>query len=71
LIKSRIWCLTEGDQIITQQLISFDPLKTNNVDDVIDACAMGPVMRELYMQDIIDQYTIDDKSYQLTRVINH
>lgn len=70
LLRNKTWVLTEGDQVVTQQLIGFDPLKTNNIDDVIDACAMGPVMTEYYMIEIMEQYTIDDKSYKLTNVVN-
>lgn len=69
LLKAKTWVLTEGDQAITQQLIGFDPLKTNNIDDIIDACAMGPTMTGYYMSDIMDQYTINDASYKITNVI--
>lgn len=68
-LRKKLWCLTEGDHVITQQLITFDPLKTNNVDDLIDACAMGPVMTELYMGEIIDQYTVSDERYRTTVVL--
>lgn len=68
-LKQKIWTLTEGDQVITHQLISFDPLKTNNIDDVIDACAMGPVMKELYLSEIMDQYSMGVDVYNVTKVI--
>ena len=70
LLKAKTWVLTEGDQAITQQLIGFDPLKTNNIDDVIDACAMGPVMTEYYMVEIMQQYALTDTSYKITHVVN-
>lgn len=70
LLRSKHWVLTEGDQAVTQQLIGFDPLKTNNIDDVIDACAMGPVMTEYYMIEILEQYTITDTAYKITHVVN-
>lgn len=69
LLRSKHWVLTEGEQVVTQQLIGFDPLKTNNIDDVIDACAMGPVMTEYYMSEILDQYSIGDRSYATTIVV--
>lgn len=68
-LKRKIWVLTEGEQTITHQLIAFDPLKSNNVDDVIDACSMGMTMTELYMPDIMDQFSISDNSYQVTNVV--
>lgn len=70
-LKTKHWVLTEGDQVVTQQLITFDPLKTNNVDDVIDACAMGMTMTELYMIDIMEQYTITNATYEVTTVIGN
>jgi len=70
-LKQKIWTLTEGDQVITHQLISFDPLKTNNIDDVIDACAMGPVMKELYMSEIMNQHDMGADTYQTTKVIGN
>lgn len=70
-LKKKFWVLTEGDQVITQQLVGFDPLKTNNIDDIIDACSMGMVMTELYMPDIMDQYSITNNSYAVTNVVNN
>lgn len=70
-LKTKHWVLTEGDQVITQQLITFDPLKSNNVDDVIDACAMGMTMTELYMIDIMEQYTITNATYEVTNVVGN
>lgn len=55
-LTKKIWTLTEGDMVVTQQLINFDPLKSNNVDDVIDACSMGVVMTEQYMSQIMEQF---------------
>jgi hypothetical protein len=68
-LKQKIWVLSEGDQEITHQLISFDPLKANNIDDVIDACSMGMTMTELYLPEIMEQYTIDPEQYAPKRVL--
>lgn len=70
-LKRKHWVLTEGEHEITQQLIGFDPLKTNNVDDIIDACAMGITMTELYMPDIMEQYTITNTTYVVTNVVGN
>lgn len=70
LLKQQMWVLTEGDQVITSQLVSFDPLRSNNVDDVIDACAMGPTMIELFMADIMTQYAQNNSDmYKVTHVV--
>lgn len=69
-LKTKHWVLTEGDQIITQQLIGFDPLKSNNVDDVIDACSMGPTMIELFIMDIMSEYEIGEDTFKVTHVIS-
>lgn len=70
-LRKKIWCLTEGDHVITQQLISFDPLKSNNVDDVIDACSMGIVMTERYMPEIMEQFKFANNTYTPNRVIGN
>lgn len=43
-LSSGLYCLTEGDFSVTQQLLMFNPQKKENEDDVIDACAYGPYM---------------------------
>lgn len=56
LLKKGMWSLQDGDIVITQQLMTYDPSKGNNVDDIIDACAMGVVMTEMYMPAIMDSF---------------
>jgi hypothetical protein len=41
LLKEHVYTLTEGDFTICNELIEFDPLKKENRDDLIDACAHG------------------------------
>jgi len=41
--------LTEGDWIITKQLLTYDMQAKDNDDDVIDACAYGPTMTARHM----------------------
>lgn len=69
-LKTKHWVLTEGDQIITQQLIAFDPLKSNNIDDVADAAAMGPTMIELFIMDIMTDYVMGGEEYKVSRVVS-
>ena len=47
------YALTEGDYIITQQLLAYEPLRQANDDDIIDCCAMGPQMVNKYMAEIL------------------
>jgi len=44
LIRKKEWAITEGDYAITEQLLTYDPSKKANKDDLIDACAMVVTM---------------------------
>lgn len=59
-IRKYIWALVEGDFAITEQLLAYDPTKTNNKDDLIDACAMGPTMVDQYLPIILQQYAMGE-----------
>jgi hypothetical protein len=48
-LRNRTYYLPEGDIEITEQLLRYDPAKTNNADDLIDACAYGVQMLEGYL----------------------
>lgn len=48
-IRDREYCLAEGDWGVPSQLIAFDIRKSNNQDDLIDACSMGMHMLKFYM----------------------
>jgi len=54
-IKEREYCLSEGDWGVPSQLISFDTRKTNNTDDLIDACSMGMHMMKYFMHLIMSR----------------
>lgn len=41
LLKQKIYTLTEGDMTVPNELVEFDPAKSENKDDLIDACAHG------------------------------
>lgn len=64
VVKKGIWTLQEGDFAVTEQLLAYDPLKTNNDDDLIDACSMGVTMVELYMEKIIESFSMKVLEYQ-------
>ena len=52
LIKAKEYALNEGDFAVTHQLLSYDPLKKENVDDIIDAGAHGVHMIRNYTHKI-------------------
>ena len=47
------YCLTEGDFAVTQELVNYEPVSKDNEDNIIDACAYGPQMQEMYLYDIM------------------
>lgn len=65
LMRKKLWALTEGDFAVTGQLLAYDPSKTNNTDDLIDACAMGSVMTELYLDAIMTSFEMGSDLYQV------
>lgn len=61
--RLKSWCafiadasykLPDDDIEITQQLLTYDPNKEDNDDDVIDTCAYGVQMQELYLSEIAE-----------------
>ena len=59
----------EDEISVTQQLLSYDPTKSNNVDDIIDACSMGITMRDCYMSEIMDQYQFMPEQFNMVQVL--
>lgn len=55
MIRKDQYCITEGDYVITEQLLNYNPEKKENEDDIIDACAYGPIMIMQYLH-MIAQY---------------
>jgi hypothetical protein len=49
------YALTQGDFLATQQLLTFNPTKKDNDDDIIDACAHGVTMISIYLPQIMRQ----------------
>jgi hypothetical protein len=62
MVRQGIYYLNEGDFAVVEQLLSYDPTKKNNVDDLIDACSMGPTMINLYLGIIMQAYAIKDET---------
>jgi hypothetical protein len=48
--------IPEGDIEITNQLLTYNMKAKNNKDDLIDSCAYGPQMLQLYEHVIIEQF---------------
>lgn len=48
LIKVDEYAIPDNDFQCTEQLLSYDPTKRENRDDLIDACAYGPYMLQNY-----------------------
>lgn len=53
-IKRKGYAVPDNDMLITQQLLTFDPLRKDNDCDLIDSCAYGPQMIQYYMADIMN-----------------
>lgn len=68
MIRRKAWALEEGDFVVTQQLLTYDPTKDNNEDDVIDACAMGVTMTNMYMMQIMETYQSPNNEFKVQRV---
>ncbi len=58
MIKDKLYAITEGDFILTEQLLTFDPKVATNDDDYIDACAYIVQMIDGWLPEIIERVTI-------------
>lgn len=67
-ITRKLYGIVEGDFAITEQLLRYDPTKRENDDDLIDACAMGPIMLENFMGEIIDSYSLEEKIIDVSMI---
>lgn len=75
MLKSGQYAITEGDFVVTQQLLHYNAQKKNNDDDIIDGCAYGPQMIQEYYFEIHDALNGIDSgqlqvqtSYQIARI---
>jgi hypothetical protein len=48
LMGQKNWAIPSGDFDITNQILMYDQRKKDQADDIVDACAYGPVMMEQY-----------------------
>lgn len=49
LMNKQEYAIPDYDIDITTQLLAYDVTKMDNKDDLIDSCAYGPVVQELYL----------------------
>jgi len=74
MLKSGQYVLTEGDFVVTQQILRYNAQQKSNEDDVIDCAAYGPQMIQEYYFEIHDALHHDDSiqqvqtSYQIARL---
>jgi len=62
MIRDKQYAIPEGDFIITEQLLAYDPKLKENDDDYIDACAHGPQMIDSYSAEIQQVYALTPSS---------
>ena len=65
MLKAKVNSLTEGDVLITQQLLNYKPNKKKNTDDAIDAGAYAPQMVGEYLH-VINQFVIGEGANDAT-----
>lgn len=70
-LRKKLWVLTEGEHALTHQLLNYDPLKKNNIDDDIDSASMGITMINAYMPEIMNQFKFLNNQFTPTRVIGN
>ena len=57
-LKAGDYVLTQGDIVVTEELLNYDPSKPKgNKDDHIDGAAYGPQMTDRYMNEIMQSRT--------------
>lgn len=60
LMAKNEYAIPEYDMEIVNQLLSYNMKKKSNKDDLIDSCAYGPQMLNLYENFLIEQYNGND-----------
>ena len=53
LLRTGDWWLQSNCGAIGTQLLTYNPLVTNNIDDLADAAAMGPMMQQEHLGEIM------------------
>lgn len=60
MIKAGEYRLTEGDFVITQKLLKYDPKSKDNDDDELDACAHGNYMIRMFLTEIFSSTSMEE-----------
>jgi hypothetical protein len=75
MLKTGEYALTEGDFVVTQQLLEYNAQQKENDDDIIDTGAYGPQMIREYYFEIMDAMQGVDhtaqqaqSSYEIARI---
>ncbi len=63
MMASGEWAIEDGDVDITTQLLNYSFKKKEQADDIIDSCAYGPIMMELYLALIMANFNMQVESY--------
>jgi len=69
MLKGAQYTLPEDDIRITHQLLNYNPVKDDNDDDLIDACAYGPQMIERYMAEISETFSLPHTQTAVQRLV--
>jgi len=56
LLRTGEWFLSDNSVAIVNQLVNYDPRKENNIDDIIDSCAMAVTMTKEHIDEITAKY---------------
>lgn len=67
LMANKEYAIPEYDIDITTQALDYDMKKTNNKDDLIDSCAYGPQMMDLYLNVIIEKFNLQLDMYSMSQ----
>lgn len=59
LLKGEIYRANKVKAMVNAQIVSFNPLKTNNTDGILDCLTYAPKVRELYGEFITSGLTLD------------
>ena len=60
MVREGQYMIPEGDFILTEQLLSYNPKMEDNDDDYIDACAYAPQMIDNYILEIQAKFAMGD-----------
>ena len=58
MVREGQYMIPEGDFILTEQLLSYNPKMEDNDDDYIDACAYAPQMIDYYLLEIQETFSM-------------